>query len=224
MVRRITLLAFAVFGLLGFFRQAWADSCASTPPLVTLTLSPDPLKLDATKSQPEIQAIGTGVAATAVDKGRNGLILGLTVSRLAVSASANTEQNTHADGTKCFSIKSVEIALGYDELTVLIPNSYSQDSCAYHQILMHEMQHVQIDRDALLDYRQRYEQAMGDVLWHLSGQPTTDFEVVGKSMNGQIRDALSSLTDTLQLELRQRNGRIDTDVEYSRVHGMCHDW
>ncbi len=153
--------------------------------------------------------------------------IGLTVSRLAHTLTAQFETGSTADHQRqCVTLRSVSLALGYPSTRIYIANEYRPGSCAYQAIHRHEMEHVRIlnhfQEKVLPIWRahlhtlvQAYERKP-----LLSTEPHKTQQQVLHELDQAVRKEIQHLDK----EQKAAQAAIDTPQNYAKVRASCPQW
>jgi hypothetical protein len=153
----------------------------------------------------------------------SGLVLGLTrtESRVAISIEGPVEPDP--DGLhECLS-PQIGVTLSYRPIVVYIGREFEQDSCAYREILAHEMRHVH----AYVDYLPEAEATLRTVLaQRADGRLLSSrvFAPAGQSLSQLQRELDRNWMPTIRRELgkaKTLQAGIDTPREYARLSKVC---
>ena len=93
--------------------------------------------------------------------------LGMTVSKLGITGSAEPDIQPMGNRTFCVQIKRMDLDLGYNTLDVYIDKKYKPGSCEYEVVKEHENYHVRVSQEAMMFFRSDIEQALETALSHI---------------------------------------------------------
>ena len=149
----------------------------------------------------------------------NAYVLGLTrtQSRLEINLNGSILQDPRT-GYECISPR-IDVSLYYIPIIIYIGSEFSPGSCAYDEILAHEMRHLKTYLDHLPKVESVVRKALSD---RFDNKPLY-------ARSGQARAALQREVDTgwmpyMKRELvkvEQKQTLIDTPQEYARLSRVC---
>jgi len=150
---------------------------------------------------------------------RQGFVLGLTrtESRVAIKVDGRMLEDPAA-GLECV-VPRIDVSLYYQPIVIYIGSEFEPDTCAYREILAHEMRHL----NSYLAYLPKVEQAISARLAHrYDGKPLY-------ARSGQARDLLQREIDRgwmpyIKAEMsriEQQQAAIDSPREYARLSKVC---
>ena len=149
----------------------------------------------------------------------NAYVLGLTrtQSRLEINLNGSILQDPRT-GYECISPR-IAVSLYYIPIVIYVGSEFSPGSCAYDEILAHEMRHLKTYLDHLPKVESVVRKALSD---RFDNKPLY-------ARSGQARAALQREVDTgwmpyMKRELvkvEQKQTLIDTPQEYARLSRVC---
>ena len=149
----------------------------------------------------------------------NAYVLGLTrtQSRLEINLNGSILQDPRT-GYECISPR-IDVSLYYIPIVIYVGSEFSPGSCAYDEILAHEMRHLKTYLDHLPKVESVVRKALSD---RFDNKPLY-------ARSGQARAALQREVDTgwmpyMKRELvkvEQKQTLIDTPQEYARLSRVC---
>jgi hypothetical protein len=207
--------SFLIF-LLIFCGPVRADECDSLPPpSVTLRRIEAPVSVDTRYDYKSITVLSTDEHHPA------GRVLGLT--RGTARVGFEIRGKVILDASQRWECVSPQIVLsyGFSPLTVYVAREFPPGSCAYREIHLHELRHVEtyrehaaaIEPDLLASLKRRFA----------TGAPTR--APVGETRARLERELQERWLPYVQREMervRASQALIDTPEEYLRVSGLCH--
>ena len=160
-----------------------------------------------------------GLSALKGDRAPGSYVLGLThtESRVAIGVRGRVLSDP-ATGYECVAPR-LEVKLHYLPIVVYVGREFAPGTCAYREILAHELRH----RDIYLGFLPRAEKIVGDALARrFEGKPLY-------APRGQARDLLQREIDTGWMPFIKREmgkverlqAAIDTPQEYARLGKVC---
>jgi hypothetical protein len=144
--------------------------------------------------------------------------LGLTVMETNMTLDSGTETLTSSDGQACFRPHLKVVVTAFPQ-TVYVAREFKPGTCAYQEILAHEMRHVQVNvthtRQAVGAFESELRKAFGNDVY------------IGreKSLHDDFLRALKTgWLPNLKARLSQsdaQHAQIDTPQEYARMSTVC---
>ena len=160
-----------------------------------------------------------GLGALKGDRVPGSYVLGLTRTESRVAIGIRGQMLTDpATGYECVAPR-LDVKLHYLPIIVYVGREFRPGSCAYKEILAHEMRH----RDVYLEYLPRAERIVSDALARrFEGKPLY-------APGGQVRTLLQREIDTGWMPFIKREmgkvevlqAAIDTPQEYARLGKVC---
>ena len=160
-----------------------------------------------------------GLSALKGNRASGSYVLGLTrtESRVSIGIQGRMLEDP-ATGYECVAPR-LEVKLHYLPIVVYVGREFVPGSCAYREILAHELRH----RDIYLDFLPRAERVVGEALARrFEGKPLY-------APRGQARDLLQREIDSGWMPFIKRElgkverlqASIDTPQEYARLGKVC---
>lgn len=152
--------------------------------------------------------------------------LGLTVSRVGMTGGYTANIETE-DGKTCVSLKTVDLKLANDELTVYIDKKYKPSSCEYKVIKNHEKHHVAVAQQALIFFKPDIEAQVQKTILNLRPQivgSAKERDEVLSNQFQQIINDLQPLLEHINKKTAEKNYQIDTPESYARTKELCKNW
>lgn len=151
---------------------------------------------------------------------------GLTRARLAMQLQFTVDTGTLTNGSLPVWLMSVNLKLYYRSITQWIANEYPRESCEYRETVIHEDEHVRVDREILEQYAPEMRSAL-----IYSFIPTQDNPIFAASrdvgeqqIQGILVRILQPVYQDLRRELYQANNDLDTPAHYQQVYERCSNW
>jgi hypothetical protein len=193
--------------------------CSNGAPEIILRPMIGVAQLDNTRTQREMQLLAGTAAAT--HAARTPMTLGLTLTEVIATSRIMAETVTDRLGEGCAAINRLEVAFGFAQHKIYIPQHFAPMSCAYNIIYAHEMRHVETDR-ALLDsqlpqLRTGIMRALPDMAVVTGG---TEAEMTAM-LHERIDRLLRRLQSDFIQEREQRQAQVDSPDEYARIAASC---
>lgn len=108
--------------------------------------------------------------------------------------------------------------------TIYIASEYPRGSCMHNAIRVHELQHVEIDRQIV----NRYAQMVGTAIkaeinrqYVYGPVPSANRAVLQNQMKQRMEGILKKYSAAMDQERRQRQQALDSLSEYERVNHLC---
>ena len=152
-------------------------------------------------------------------------VLGLTSYPLEIKTAARYSY-VPVGKTYCFFVTAVDVILRYPTMDIYVAKEYQPGSCPYHEILLHEEDHVRVARASLELYAPKVRKAL------TSYRIPTGLEPVVVSSPTQAKERMEGLSQELLTpvyremmdELRKDQAALDTPGEYRRIRRRCRHW
>ncbi|ABK43504.1 hypothetical protein Mmc1_0986 [Magnetococcus marinus MC-1] len=206
---------FIPFILINFAQNAQAAPCATPPPPTILIqeLQAKPLNIKRIPRSALIRMAGMPY------------VRGLTkVSKFFKSTFKFGLQRAD-DGTLCLYVKSLNLALGYQDTEIFMDNSYPVGSCEFRVIKLHELKHVRIYNDSLLREVGPLKRTIQHTLSSLTLRSNDrGLERSKQQLERKVGDLVKRAYRQLDHQASQENKRIDTISAYRREQQRCSQW
>lgn len=153
--------------------------------------------------------------------------LGMTVSKLGISGSAEPNIQKINNSSVCVQIKEFKLILGYDTLDVYIDKKYQPDTCEYEVVKEHENYHVRVSQEAMSFFRPDVEKALNKALAKIKPETAHSSQAAQKIFERQfsrVIQELKPLIDHINKKIAEKNYIIDTPESYARTTALCKDW
>lgn len=162
-----------------------------------------------------------GLANDAVHRVRQGWALGLTRYEPTLTMTAPIEAVAASDGTFCARPASVDVDLGYKDMTVTIPSELDGSSCGFEQILRHEDEHVDVSEHMLRKYLPLMRARLEDEIKRdASARLPTAEDAVALERN-MLNAALVDIARQMADETAALQQDVDSPEEYHRMLDVC---
>jgi hypothetical protein len=148
-----------------------------------------------------------------------GFVLGLTraESRVAVSVKGTIVGDPET-GTECLR-PLIGVSLSYEPIVIYVGREFAPGSCAYREILAHEMRHLK----AYVDYLPKVERRVLDrMAQRFDGRPVVAPQ--GQALRRVQQELDRTWMPFLKREMAQAKARqaaIDSPKEYARLSKVC---
>ena len=153
--------------------------------------------------------------------------LGMTVSKLGITGSAEPEVQYLENHTYCVQIKRMDLDLGYNTLDVYIDKKYKPGSCEYEVVKEHENYHVRVSQEAMMFFKPDIEQALETALSHIEPEyaysPNEAQKIFNRQFNRVMRE-IQPLIDYINNKIAEKNYIIDTPESYAETAALCDHW
>jgi hypothetical protein len=194
-------------------RSAFEARCEALGPTVVVVTAGDAgYRVDNTRSWQQLAQLKRSATP-------NTYVLGLTRAETRVSGAANGSMLQDPSGRAECGAPRIEVALHYEPMVVYIGSELAPGSCAYREVLAHEMRHLNTYLDHLRKVEATVRAALasrfaGKPLYGPAGQagPQLQRELDGRWAEF-IRNELAKV-EPLQ-------AAIDTPQEYGRLSEVC---
>jgi len=153
--------------------------------------------------------------------------LGMTVSKLGITGSAEPEIQYLENHTFCVQIKRLDLTIGYDTLDVYIDKKYKPGSCEYEVVKEHENYHVRVSQEAMMFFKPDIEQALETALSHIEPEYAYSANEAQQIFNRQfsrVMREIQPLIDYINNKIAEKNYIIDTPESYAETSALCNNW
>ncbi len=154
-------------------------------------------------------------------------LLGLTTTQPihgfeeVIEFAAMPRTNPKSDASFCGVAKTVSLRVGFETVVVHIAREVTGDRCLYDQVLQHEGQHVQVDRDGLAQFGPRIETGMREMLAALGIVHGRTSTAVGLAIRQRVQAAFDAAFNDFAQEMRRRQRIVDRPEEIRRLGQAC---
>ncbi len=148
--------------------------------------------------------------------------VGLSTAKLSAKL-ATSVQGYAARGAQpaCAALKTVTIEVGMVDNIVYVAREFPQDTCAFNEILRHEMVHKEVDRTFLDEYVTATRQFFQQMATSIGVVEGPDFDAIKAQFNAQMEDKLEEFGQRMEAERIARQRHVDVPEEYARVSNAC---
>ncbi|WP_262030223.1 hypothetical protein [Microvirga sp. Mcv34] len=124
----------------------------------------------------------------------------------------------------CYRPRAVAVTLGFKEpIQVFIASKYRQGTCEYENIRQHEMQHVRIYRNSIMNYAGRLQFDINNAVASLTPQQLSSTQAQQLSFN-KVVEATARVFNQMMEESRRLNASLDTVENYRYEQKRCSNW
>ncbi|WP_296950234.1 hypothetical protein [uncultured Massilia sp.] len=149
----------------------------------------------------------------------NGLVLGLTRAESRVSVRVDGARLEDADGVFECLVPQVDVVLFYPPMTVYVGSEFAPGTCAYREILAHEMRHLKTYLDWLPKVEERVRVRLGR---RFAGKPLYARRGEGRALlQSDIDRNWMPVIRAEMLRVETLQAAIDTPREYARLSKVC---
>jgi hypothetical protein len=193
----------------------WADACGQLPaPALTVKRYDEPITMNFEHGYKALNVLAVSLARP----GRR--VLGLTRGKAVVKFESRTATVVDRSGQWECASPQISVTYGFSPMTVYVAKEFPPGSCAYQAILAHELQHVKIYQDHLLNI----EKGLTDTLSRrfVTGGPWRG--PVGQTSARLQREVEERWLPYVKREIDRVDAAqavIDTPEEYARVVASC---
>ena len=153
--------------------------------------------------------------------------LGMTVTKLGLTGSAEPEIQMVDGRTACVQIKKMDLVIGYDTLDVYIDKKYMPGSCEYEVVKEHENYHVRVSQEAMMFFKEDIERALETALSHIEPEFAYSRDEAQRIFNDQFNRVIREiqpLIDYITQKIAEKNYIIDTPESYEETSALCDNW
>ncbi len=152
--------------------------------------------------------------------------LGMTVSRLGISGSAEPEIQQNGI-TACVQISRMKIDIGYETLDVYIDKKYKPGTCEYEVVKEHENYHVRVSQEAMSFFKPDIEDALKKAVKRIKPvevRSQKEAERIFQNQFNQVMREVQPLIDHINKKIAEKNYEIDTPESYRETTELCKNW
>ena len=218
----------------------FAAACGKRPPFLGGPSCPHDLERDRTanwtvvvSSYPEVVRHDLSLAQVSrlpgiENLGPGGKLQGLTLVRHQLGYNTGISlTRPFFGGQSCAWIKDLTVDLAPDKIEIFVPSEYPEDGCEYEQILEHERQHEDTDRDALAQAAEDMRRALAKADYlPARGTPlaVADRPEAQRRIEAMVDKAADPVYDDFIRTLGERQAVIDLPENYRWVAQRCSHW
>ena len=160
--------------------------------------------------------------------GTSGHLQGLTVYEAQIRTRTSIAVSRKLfTGTSCAWIDRLTVDLTPKSLEILVPSDYPEGSCQYDQILSHERQHDDTNRDALAETAQTLRQSLAQANWlpaKASPLAVADRSDAQRRIDAMLDHITQPIYAAHTARLKERQEIIDLPENYRWVARRCEEW
>lgn len=124
----------------------------------------------------------------------------------------------------CYRPRVVTVTIGFNEpIQVFIAGKYRPGSCEYENIRQHEMQHVRIYRNSIMNHAGSLQFDINRAVGTLTPQQLSSTQAQQLAFN-QVFGAASGVFNRMMEESRRLNAPLDTVENYRMEQARCSNW
>ena len=144
--------------------------------------------------------------------------LGLTVTNVSLRGSWNWSAMTTKKGTSCLR-PDMRVLVTVNPQTVYVAREFPQGTCAFNDIVSHELRHVQTNQAHMERVAQHFQERINNYY----GQRIFygDIDTMRKQVREAFEDHWQVAIQNELLAVETLHARIDTPQEYARNDVMC---
>ncbi len=151
-------------------------------------------------------------------KAANQRVLGRTVARLRNTSTFQTREQKLPSGRTCMK-PAVAVTMAYEPTTVFVAREYPSGSCEFKKIFEHELRHVAVHRQHLLELAPLVQQDLRDfftgsnLVFDLPSYSRRFFQT-------SIQDVIRARVNKMSGEARARQLEVDSTEEVARLSDL----
>lgn len=204
-----------IFPLLLIASPSRADPCDALPkPSVTIKRIDERLSTNTEYSHQSLTNIGAALARPGKQ------VLGLTRGNATVSFASQTPAITDPSGRWECASPQITLSFGFSPMTVYVAREFPEGSCAFKEILDHEMRHVEAYRKHIASI----EKTLTESLTARFATGTVWRGPVGQTAARLRQELDARWAPYVQRQIKrvdEAQAKIDTAEEYQRVANAC---
>jgi len=204
-----------IFPLLLIASPSRADPCDALPkPSVTIKRIEERLSTNTEYSYKSLTNIGAALARPGKQ------VLGLTRGNATVSFASTTPSLTDPSGRWECASPQITLSFGFSPMTVYVAREFPEGSCAFKEILEHEMRHVEAYRTHIASIEKALTESLNarfatGAIWR---------GPVGQTAARLRQELDARWAPYVQRQIKrvdEAQAKIDTAEEYQRVANAC---
>lgn len=210
----------------GYFHLASADiKCQlKLTPRIDITASDTSIVHDHTKSQQELDGMGTDTKSP-YGKGVRTHVGGLMSGEVGISQKIRIMEETYPTlNAGCLYVDSVSVQINIKP-TIYIARDFAKGGCMYNAIMEHEKKHIEVDREIVNRYKTRIRRGLEESFRRIGyGQgPFTKGRLPAekKRIQEYAQSIVQGYSEQMSEERRRLQQAVDTLEEYNRVNAKC---
>ena len=159
--------------------------------------------------------------AVAVHSHGDAIPLGLASRRLGYGYTITTEILRLPSGTYCASLRDVNVTLAYSNSAIYVAREIPYGSCVHDEVLAHERQHIEIDRQLMLDMRDDINTNLQRVVNSIGQIRAGSQSAAVDGLKRRIDSGLVNVYEIYAQERADRQQSFDSPEEYRRIGQVC---
>lgn len=201
-------------------------TCAARKtPQVAVTASNSTVHYDDSKTQDDLQDMGTDTVSPYGKNNPNARVNGLTVGEMELKQSMRFYQQTYPSlNVGCLSVDSLKVNINIKPV-VYIARHFRHGSCMYNAVLEHERKHVIADQEIMAKYVKIINDDLTAALYKkgytFGPFPIRQIPSEQQKLEDFMQKNLTKYRDQMGAERRAKQQSIDTLAEYRRVQREC---
>ncbi|MDP9195187.1 MAG: hypothetical protein M3O22_00185 [Pseudomonadota bacterium] len=188
---------------------------------MTVGFQDPPVRYDFSRTREELRQMGHN--ARQAPSG-NSHITGLTSMDMTYTIHAGFTLVTRPGLGVCAWPGDIRIRIGHEQMTVYVDRRYPPGTCQHRAVLLHENEHVRINREALQALRIQVQTALQPVVDRSFPLPGHSEEEVRTRSMGVLQAAMADLVARIQTGRDARHRALDSPAGYERTRRMCPAW
>ncbi len=154
--------------------------------------------------------------------GQREVPIGLTASNLKIDASYKlVTQPFSDDGGVCSHVSAFDLRFGFDDTTVFVAREIAPYSCGHHEVVAHEIGHVDIDRALVGAYVPYMQEWLTQELRRIGAVRAASAAETEAHLRAAINAYLRDLGANISAERERRQAAYDSPEEYRRLSMAC---
>lgn len=224
-MRIVPVFFLAAFFLASGFAAQAAEVCPGrAPPSINIEITDSQPRFDYSMTQRKMAEYAASAQLPAAD------VYDLTVNAMS-TGSMRIDQQVKLTGRKladqqvCVYVSEVALHIHIDPV-IYIARELHDEGCEFKEYYLHEMKHVEEDRQLLEDYKTIISRNMAFAFpdpadYKIGPVPAVMADHYIQSLRENIEGALSATFDSMMRERRERQRALDSAGEYLRLARVC---
>lgn len=147
--------------------------------------------------------------------------VGLALGELTITMGMQANAVLRPDKMVCAKPANLTVDVGFQNSTVYVARELPRRTCAHNEILEHEEQHVEIDRQLLKEYMPIIQAYLETSVRELGTVRAKDTAAAEEKMQSFISKQLEKVSQKMNAERARRQAAHDSQEEYQRLAMVC---
>lgn len=154
----------------------------------------------------------------------SGRLLGLAYTQIHTNLGVEIQGIPVSNSENCIRLATVRFEFGNKKSEIFIARKYRPGTCAYKAILVHEKEHMLINKQLQKQYAKKIKEELQKSANRIRPYHTKRTKEAAKSMANRLVHEMTPLIREFREVKRVANLNIDTARSYKRVRRKCGSW